>query len=45
MEYVEKIKEHILLTIKMLNNDDLIDKQVRCEYLKNEIRKYIIHFS
>ena len=33
-EYVEKIKEHILLTIKMLDNDDLRDEQVRWEYLK-----------
>ena len=27
-KYVEKIKEHILLTIKMLDNDDLRDEQV-----------------
>ena len=44
-EYVEKIKEHILLTIKMLDNDDLRDKQVRWEYLKYEIRKFAIRFS
>ena len=36
-EYVEKIKEHILLTIKMLDNDDLRDEKVRWEYLKYEI--------
>ena len=44
-EYVEKIKEHILLTIKMLDNDDLRDEQVRWEYLKYEIRKFTIRFS
>ena len=44
-DYVEKIKEHILLTIKMLDNDDLRDEQVRWEYLKYEIRKFIICFS
>ena len=35
-EYV-KIKEHILLTIEMLDNDDLRDEEVRWEYLKYEI--------
>ena len=44
-EYVEKIREHILLTIKMLNNDDFRDEQVRWEYLKYEIRKFTISFS
>ena len=44
-DYVEKVKEHILLTIKMLDNDDLRDEQVRWEYLKYEIRKFTIHFS
>ena len=44
-EYVEKIKEHILLTIKMLDNDDLRDEHVRWEYLKYEIRKFTIRFS
>ena len=34
--YVENIKEHIFLTIKMLDNDDLRDGQVSCEYLKHE---------
>ena len=43
-EYVEKIKEHILLTIKMLDKDDLRDEQVRWEYLKYEIRKFTICF-
>ena len=31
-EYVEKVTEHIFLTIKMLDNDDLRD-EVRWEYL------------
>ena len=34
---IENIKEHILLTIKMLDKDDLRDEQVRWEYLKYEI--------
>ena len=29
----------------MLKNDDLRDKQVKCEYLKYEIRKFTICFS
>ena len=28
----------------MLDNDDLREEQVRWEYLKNEIRKFTIHF-
>ena len=44
-EYVEKIKEHILLTIKKLDNDDLRDEQVRWEHLKYEIRKFTTRFS
>ena len=44
-EYIEKIKEHILSTIKMLDNDELRDDQVRWEYLKYENRKFTIHFS
>ena len=39
------MKEHILLTIKMLDHDDLKDEQVRWEYLKYEIRKLTIRFS
>ena len=44
-EYVEKIKEHVLLTIKMLDNDDLRVEQVRWEHLKYKIRKFTIRFS
>ena len=44
-DYVEKIKDHILLMIKMLDNDDLRNEQVRWEYLKYEIRKFTIRFS
>ena len=44
-EYVENIKEHIILTIKMLENDDLRDGQVRWEYIKYEIQKFVIRFS
>ena len=44
-EYVGKIREHIPLTIKMLDNDDLGDEQVRWKYLKYETRKFTIRFS
>ena len=44
-EYTEMIKEHILLTIKMLANDDLRDEEVSWEYLKYEIQKFNICFS
>ena len=44
-EHVEKIKEHILLTIKKLDNDDLRDEQVKWKNLKYEIRKFIICLS
>ena len=44
-EYVEKIKEHILLKIKMSDNDDLKDEEVRWQHLKYEIRKFTIRFS
>ena len=43
--YVEKIKEHIFLTIKILGNDDLRDEKIRWEYLKYEIRKSNVRFS
>ena len=47
-EYIEKtkkIKRHILLTIQMVDNDDLRDEQVRWEYFKYELRKFTICFS
>ena len=44
-KYLRKIKEHILLTIKMLDNDDLRDEQVRREYLKYEIRDFTIRLG
>ena len=44
-EYVENIMEHIFFFFKMLDNDYLRDEQIRWEYLKCEIRKFIIHFS
>ena len=33
-EYVKKIKEHIFLTIKMLDNDNIRDEKDRWVYLK-----------
>ena len=44
-EYVKKIKERILLTVKMLYNNNFKDEQVRWEYLKYEIHKFTIRFK
>ena len=43
-KYVKKIKEHIFLTIKMLDNDNIRDEKDRWVYLKYEIRKFTIRF-
>ena len=39
------MKEYIFLMIKVLDNDDLRDEQVRWKYLKHEIWKFTIRFS
>ena len=44
-EYAEKIKKHIFETLRMLDQHDVIDKQIRWEILKYEIRKFIILLS
>ena len=44
-EYVEKMKNQILETLRMLNQDKITDKHLRWEFLKYEIRKFTMNFS
>ena len=44
-EYVEKRKNQILETLRMLNQDKITDKHLRWEFLKYEIRKFTMNFS
>ena len=39
------MKNQILETLRMLNQDKITDKDLRWEFLKNEIRKFKINFS
>ena len=43
-EYVLQIEKFILDTLNELFNENILDDQVKWEYLKYNIRKYIIHF-
>ena len=44
-EFVEKIKEHISTCLNLLEKENILDVQVRWEYLKYEVRKFSIKFS
>ena len=44
-EYVKKLKNQILETLRMLNQDKITDKHLRWEFLKYEIRKFTMNFS
>ena len=44
-EYVEKIKNQISVTLRMLGQDKITDKHLRWEVLKYEIRKFTIKVS
>ena len=44
-EYVEKMKNQILETLRMLNQDKITDKHLRWEFLKHEIRKFTMIFQ
>ena len=44
-DYVEKMKNQISETIRMLDQDKITDKHLRWEFLKYEIRKFTINFS
>ena len=39
------MKNQILETLRMPNQDKITDKDLRWEFLKNEIRKFKINFS
>ena len=44
-EFVEKMKEHISTCLNLLEKENILDDQVRWEYLKYEVRKFSIKFS
>ena len=44
-EYVEKMKNQIFETLRILDQDKITDKHLRWEYLKYEIRKFTMTFS
>ena len=44
-DYVEKMKNQISETIRMLDQDKITDKHLRWEFLKYEVRKCTIKFS
>ena len=39
------MKNQILETLRMLNQDKITDKHLRWEFLKYEIRKFTMNFS
>ena len=44
-DYVEKMKNQISETIRMLDPDKIIDKHLRWEFLNYKIRKFTINIS
>ena len=44
-EFVEKMKEHISTCLNLLEKENILNDQVRWEYLKYEVRKFSIKFS
>ena len=44
-EYVEKMKNQISETLRMLDQDKITGKHLRWEFLKYEIRKFTKNFS
>ena len=45
MEFVHQMKKFISDTLNELFNENILDDQVKWEYLKYNIRKYTINFS
>ena len=45
IEYVLQMKKFVLNTLNELFNENILDDQVKREYLKYRIRKYTIKFS
>ena len=44
-EFVEKRKEHISTCLNLLEKENILDDQVRWEYLKYEVRQFSINFQ
>ena len=44
-EFSEKLKEHLSFCFNLLEKENILDDQVRWEYLKYEGRKFSIKFS
>ena len=44
-EFVEKMKEHMSTCLNLPEKENILDDQVRWEYLKYEVRKFSIKFS
>ena len=44
-DYVEKMKNQISGTMRMLDQDKITDKHLRWEFLKYKIRKFTINVS
>ena len=43
--YIEKMKTHIVDTLNLLDNENILDQNVRWDFLKYEIRKFTNDFS
>ena len=43
-EYTNKLKNHISTSLSILNQKDIKDDQIRWEYIKFEIRQFLIRF-
>ena len=44
-KFVRSMKNHIASTTSFLNEENIVDDQIRCDYLKCQIRKFFIRFS
>ena len=44
-DFIEKMSLHIKNTLKVFDNENISDDQVKWEYLKYEVRKFTIHYS
>ena len=44
-KFVRNIKNHIATTTIFLHEENILDEEIRWEYIKYEIRKFPIHFS
>ena len=44
-EFVEKMKEPISTCLNLVEKENILDDQVRWEYLKYKVRKFSIKFS